>query len=433
MSGRVRGTEPGDSVTGLVRGRRGKRVRATRSRTRRRSSRTTTCSSSRRGLHRRLARARERHGAATTSPSTRTPWRRTASATTSTTSTPTAATAATMLGVLSHYDAVVWYTGNDVITREPGWGGGNVSRLAMDEMPHPPRVPERGRQDASGPGKNAGLQYSSNQVSCTTRPRRTHSARHCRRPPIRGAASSSRIESSDLQNDVLEYWFGAYLLNDGAGLDADGNIFNVLGTDTPFDVADAHVQRGGQRAEPETTRTRSSRRAASCPRRVPAVRELGRRRATTGPAGRSTRTRASRTRTPRSRTCRSSSSRGRSPSPAEDPATLTFWTSYNTEADGTTSSWRPPVRHGNWTTLPDAITRRRAPARAARKQLERLADAASVARAVPDPDAPTTAAHRHDRRVERRLRQLRGLARVEPSIWTPTRADQVEISHLLRQ
>ncbi len=38
------------------------------------------------------------------------------------------------LGVLSHYDAVVWYTGNDIITREPGWAGGNASRLAMDEL-----------------------------------------------------------------------------------------------------------------------------------------------------------------------------------------------------------------------------------------------------------------------------------------------------------
>ena len=43
-------------------------------------------------------------------------------------------TAATKLGVLSHYDAVVWYTGDDVITREPGWGPGTASRLAMDEM-----------------------------------------------------------------------------------------------------------------------------------------------------------------------------------------------------------------------------------------------------------------------------------------------------------
>lgn len=37
-------------------------------------------------------------------------------------------------GVLSHYDAVVWYTGDDVITREPGMVAGTASRLANDEM-----------------------------------------------------------------------------------------------------------------------------------------------------------------------------------------------------------------------------------------------------------------------------------------------------------
>jgi hypothetical protein len=40
--------------------------------------------------------------------------------------------------------------------------------------------------------------------------------------------------SGDLQGDVVEYWFGAYLLNFGAGIDPDGNVFGVLGTDTPF-------------------------------------------------------------------------------------------------------------------------------------------------------------------------------------------------------
>jgi Zinc carboxypeptidase len=38
------------------------------------------------------------------------------------------------LGVLSHYDTVVWYSGNDLITREPGWTAGNASRLANDLM-----------------------------------------------------------------------------------------------------------------------------------------------------------------------------------------------------------------------------------------------------------------------------------------------------------
>ena len=38
------------------------------------------------------------------------------------------------LGVLSHYDAVVWETGNDLVTRTAGRAGGNVDRLALDEI-----------------------------------------------------------------------------------------------------------------------------------------------------------------------------------------------------------------------------------------------------------------------------------------------------------
>ena len=48
----------------------------------------------------------------------------------------------------SHYDAVVWYTGDDIITREPGLG--RRQRLAARERRDAgaPRVPERGRQAA---------------------------------------------------------------------------------------------------------------------------------------------------------------------------------------------------------------------------------------------------------------------------------------------
>ena len=38
------------------------------------------------------------------------------------------------LGVLSHYDAVVWYPGDDIVTRNAGRSAGNADRLAMDEM-----------------------------------------------------------------------------------------------------------------------------------------------------------------------------------------------------------------------------------------------------------------------------------------------------------
>ena len=38
------------------------------------------------------------------------------------------------LGVLSHYDAVIWETGNDLVTRTAGRAGGNADRLAIDEL-----------------------------------------------------------------------------------------------------------------------------------------------------------------------------------------------------------------------------------------------------------------------------------------------------------
>jgi hypothetical protein len=139
--------------------------------------------------------------------------------------------APTKLGVLSHYDAVIWYTGDDTITREPGWTPGNASRLAMDEILHVREFMNEGGR-VLYTGKNAGVQYSVNQVQfydptaenaeCSSLPD-TVDPRRC----------LILFGSGDLQNDVLEYWLGAYLLNFGAGLSAD-NIFNVLGIDTPF-------------------------------------------------------------------------------------------------------------------------------------------------------------------------------------------------------
>ena len=137
-------------------------------------------------------------------------------------------TAATMLGVLSHYDAVVWYTGDDIITREPGWGGGNVSRIAMDQILNVRAYLNEGGKTL-WTGKNAGL-AALDQPGSAVRPDR--SERAVRGAPaghaIRGAASLLH-GSGDTQGDVLEYWFGGFLLNNGAGLSED-NIFDVLGS-----------------------------------------------------------------------------------------------------------------------------------------------------------------------------------------------------------
>ncbi len=63
------------------------------------------------------------------------------------------------LGVLSHYDGVIWYTGDDIVTRKAGWPGGNADRLALDEM-----LEARAYMDEGGrvlyTGKRAGQQYT---------------------------------------------------------------------------------------------------------------------------------------------------------------------------------------------------------------------------------------------------------------------------------
>jgi Zinc carboxypeptidase len=140
--------------------------------------------------------------------------------------------AATMLGVLSHYDAVVWYTGDDVITREPGWGPGNASRIAMDQILNVRAYLNEGGKTL-WTGKHAGLQHSTNQAQLYDP---TAANAQCGALPPETDPRRCLVlhGSGDLQGDVLEYWFGGFLLNNGAGLSED-NIFNVLGVDTPLD------------------------------------------------------------------------------------------------------------------------------------------------------------------------------------------------------
>ncbi len=69
-------------------------------------------------------------------------------------------TAPDALGVLSHYDAVVWETGNDLVTRTAGRAGGNADRLALDEL-----LEFRSYMNEGGKvllaGDSAGQQYTS--------------------------------------------------------------------------------------------------------------------------------------------------------------------------------------------------------------------------------------------------------------------------------
>ena len=163
-----------------------------------------------------------------------------------------------MLGVLSHYDAVIWYTGDDALTRKPGQPPGTgTARLAVEEM-----IAVRAFLNEGGKllytGKNAGQQYADgnefrnfgfpepdgapgNAVGASV-----YDAQYCNK---NGAVNPSPEFNEDdptlsdgciLHNDdFLQYYLGAYIYVSG-GNSADESDeggyqpFNMTGTDGPF-------------------------------------------------------------------------------------------------------------------------------------------------------------------------------------------------------
>jgi hypothetical protein len=132
------------------------------------------------------------------------------------------------LGVLSHYDAVVWYTGNDFVTREPGWGPGNSSRLANDMMLEVRAyLNEGGRLLYSGQWAGsvengiAGAQYYDPVAN-----------EQC---VVNSVLVLDRCQFIADKNDFLQYYLGAYVYSSDAGTDpATGEPFPVSGVDDPF-------------------------------------------------------------------------------------------------------------------------------------------------------------------------------------------------------
>lgn len=137
------------------------------------------------------------------------------------------------LGVLSHYDGAIWYTGDDVVTRTAGRGAGNADRLALDEMYEFRAFMNEGGK-VMYTGDLAGAQYSGatvgtqlydpqGEIACNPLPAGIDS-RRCLR--LRG--------SGDNVNDVLQYWFGGYLQIPGDGHDEAGEVYDVAGIEDPF-------------------------------------------------------------------------------------------------------------------------------------------------------------------------------------------------------
>ena len=128
------------------------------------------------------------------------------------------------LGVLSHFDAVVWYTGNDNVTRRTATPG--VADLEAHRTITAVRdfVNEGGRVALMG--VNAGRQYDLVEY-----PQEGYGPEQC----------DGDLQTTDdgkcqpLSNDFAQYYLGSYVRSDGGGLDGDGNALPVTGLTPPLD------------------------------------------------------------------------------------------------------------------------------------------------------------------------------------------------------
>jgi hypothetical protein len=112
-------------------------------------------------------------------------------------------------GVLNHYDAVVWYTGNDVVTRESGWTGGNVSRLAVDlVLQHRAYLNEEGSLMYTG--QRAGFIENSGQNQFYDPVANQRCVGGVPPPPPEVA---NRCLLWGDKNDFIQYYLGAFVYN----------------------------------------------------------------------------------------------------------------------------------------------------------------------------------------------------------------------------
>jgi hypothetical protein len=143
-------------------------------------------------------------------------------------------TAPNALGVLSHYSHVVWYSGDDYVTRAPDApGGSGMDRLSVDTQNEVRDFLNDGGK-LFFTGKNAGRQFSEGY---TYNPFQVEEGTYCQN------ANPTCIIAQD---DFLQYWLGAYLRVTGGGEDPDdGTAFPVHGTTGAFDGLDLTLEPTG--------------------------------------------------------------------------------------------------------------------------------------------------------------------------------------------
>jgi murein tripeptide amidase MpaA len=137
------------------------------------------------------------------------------------------------LGVLSHYDAVVWYTGDDYLTREPDQvPGTGTSRLALEEVTAVRDYLNEGGKLIYA-GKNAGQEYAEGYEFRNVgfpQPNESKQGRWCD-----ADLAESRDGCISHTNDFLQYHLGAYVwVDNGSSWNPATNaIFPIAGAD-PF-------------------------------------------------------------------------------------------------------------------------------------------------------------------------------------------------------
>jgi len=131
------------------------------------------------------------------------------------------------LGVLSHYDAVVWYMGNNFVTRTAGRGAGNVDRLHNELT-----LEARAYLNAGGKllfnGQWAGALENGLAGTQLYDP---VAGEVC---VVGGQLVLSRCQVLSDKNDFQQYFLGSYIYNSDAGTDENGNPFSVNGVADPY-------------------------------------------------------------------------------------------------------------------------------------------------------------------------------------------------------
>jgi Zinc carboxypeptidase/Immune inhibitor A-like, MAM domain len=125
------------------------------------------------------------------------------------------------LGVLSHYDAVVWETGNDIILRSRGQVPSTTAKAAVDlELAMRDYVNEGGKLLHAG--KFASFAQGANGAYWYN----PFATPECRTP--------GQYPCLQVFNDFQQYWLGTYVNVDDGGTDENGEPFPLVGEAEPY-------------------------------------------------------------------------------------------------------------------------------------------------------------------------------------------------------